>query len=83
MLIAVELPRVLTLPQGDLVLAEVYTLFILLRRVLNKSVEVAKSRLAGLGASVQWHFINTNNSISKTQCIIPRLTQQSLSAVQY
>lgn len=73
-LFAVELTTVLTLPHSDLSLAEVSAPLILLGTVLNKSMEVTKSRHAGLGASVQWHFVNTNNYISKTQCIIPRLT---------
>ena len=80
-LFAVELTRVLTLPHRNLSLAEVSTPLILLRTVLNKSMEVAKSRHAGLRVSVQWHFVNTNNYISKTQWIIPRLTQQSLSPI--
>ena len=70
-LLAVVLTTVLTLPHSDLSLAEVSAPLILLGTVLNKSMEVAKSRHAGLGASVQWHFVNTNNYISKTQCIIP------------
>lgn len=52
-LTAIELTRILTLPHSDLSLAEVSTPFILLRTVLSKSMEVAKSRHAGLGASVQ------------------------------
>ena len=78
-LFAVELTRVLMLPHSDLSLAEVSAPLILLGTALNKSMEVAKSRHAGLGESVQWHFVNINNYVSKTQCIIPRLTQQSLS----
>ena len=72
-LFAVELTST-ALPHSDLSPAKVSAPLILLGTALNKSMKVAKSRHAGLGASVQWHFVNTNNYISKTQCIIPRLT---------